>query len=67
MIEIIPRKEDLVKATREEIIINNILSQVCECCDIPNEQYIPWLTEEVGLTEAEIERLQAVNCLPMPM
>lgn len=59
-------KEKTLTATREEQIINNILAEVCKCCDIPEEQYIPWLTEEIGLTEEEIGRLQAVNCLPMP-
>ena len=59
-------KEKTPTATREEQIINNILAEICKCCDFPSDQYIPWLKEEVGLTDTEIERLQAVNCLPMP-
>ena len=52
--------------TRNEIIINNILSQVCSFTEMPEDQYLPWLKLEIGLSDEEIDHLKEVNCLPMP-
>lgn len=51
---------------RNEIIINNLLSQICDFTEITKEQYLPWLKTEIGLTNNEILHLKEMNCLPEP-
>lgn len=55
-----------LEPSREDIIINNILSEICSCTPIKEDQYLPWLKLEIGLSDAEIDHLKEVNCLPMP-
>lgn len=52
---------------RKDIIINNLLSEICEKTEITSDEYKPWLMLEVGLTEAEIKELEQKECFPTPV
>lgn len=52
--------------SQKDLLINNILAEVCKSTDISREQYIPWLKSEIGMTDEDITYLKAVNCLPEP-
>lgn len=52
--------------TREKIIINNILAEICDKTDIQKDQYESWLKLEVGMTEEEINELKADGLFPEP-
>lgn len=53
--------------SRLEIIINNLLDNICKYTDITKEQYEDWLESEVGLTKEEIQHLKEVDCFPEPI
>lgn len=52
---------------RKDIIINNLLREICDYTDIRKEQYLSWLKLEIGLTEDEIIHLKKMDCLPEPV
>ena len=52
---------------RGQIIINNLLAEICLKTDIKKDQYESWLINEVGLTKAEIKELKEADCLPLPL
>lgn len=51
---------------RSQILINNLLSEICSKTDIPREQYRAWLLCEVGFTEEELFELEENGCIPWP-
>ena len=56
----------IVEPDRKNVLINNLLSEICNKTDIPKDQYIPWLKEEVGFTEKELNDLKDNGLLPEP-
>ena len=54
-------------ADRKDIIINNLLSEICSKTDIPREDYLPWLRTEIGLSDEDIDDLINEGCLPFPI
>ena len=57
-------EKNKISKERACIIINNLLSQIVDYTDISKEQYIPWLKQEVGLSDTEIKELRDMNCFP---
>lgn len=53
--------------SRNEILINNLLSAICDFTEIKKEQYEDWLTMEMGFKKEEIERLKNIDCFPVPL
>lgn len=51
---------------RAKMLINNLLSEICDKTDIPASQYKSWLTQEVGMTQEEISELSDDGLLPCP-
>lgn len=53
---------------RLKIIVNNLLDEICEkVWEAPAEGYIPWLKEEIGLTDEEITELKDSDCFREPV
>lgn len=61
------RKEMADIIERRNLLIHNILCEICDKTDIPKEQYEPWLKLEVGMREDEIEELKALELFPEPI
>lgn len=53
---------------RAKILINNLLSEVTDkVWNAPSKDYLPWLKEEVGFTESEIQTLKNEGLFPEPV
>lgn len=51
---------------RMEILINNLLSEICTKTEIPDSQYESWLRCEVGMTDDEMSYLKERGLFPRP-
>ena len=61
--------ENKITKERALVIIENLLKEIVDKTCIADEPtaYIPWLTLEVGMTEAEIEELKSLDRFPEPV
>lgn len=55
-----------MKKNRMEILINNLLSEICTKTEIPDSQYESWLRCEVGMTDDEMSYLKEKGLFPRP-
>lgn len=52
---------------REKILINNLLTAICDTTDIAKDQYEDWLKLEIGFTDEEIQELKDKDLFPEPI
>lgn len=57
-----------METSRTKQIINNLLSQISAHIEWESkDQYLNWLTLEVGINKEELEELEKDNLLPFPV